>query len=389
MKGEKLKVFLKLMVLAAVVVGLSMLSGRMWGGEKKKEAPREIVITEEMTAGQIATKYNIERPMLKKAFGLKDKSDLMKSVGQLGMTGKQAEEKLRKVMAFKAEEGSKNWKKIAAKFFLWIVFLGFVFSMLRKKRITVKNRTAILFAAVLIFGVALGSDPNPMGTIKDAIVLWGKQKIIFPPRMIALAVFLFMVIAANKFICSWGCQFGTLQELAFRLNRNKKDNGGIIRQYKIPFVVTNTIRATFFAAIIVAALAWLFDIVKPIDPFNIFTPAHLGIIGGAFVALVLAASVFVYRPWCTMLCPFGFVGWVFEKLSVNKIKVDYNTCIGCKACAKACPSTVMEAILVQDRTIPDCFSCGTCMNVCPTGSIGFKSGSRDKPPAGKFDSASK
>jgi ferredoxin len=74
------------------------------------------------------------------------------------------------------------------------------------------------------------------------------------------------------------------------------------------------------------------------------------------------------------------VGWFFEKLSILKIKVNYDKCIACGKCEKACPSTVMSAILRRDKkVIPDCFSCGACMNVCPTKAIDFKSGKRDKP----------
>ncbi len=69
-----------------------------------------------------------------------------------------------------------------------------------------------------------------MGTIKDAIALFGAKGVIFPPRMIALTVFLLLVVLANKFICAWGCQVGTLQDLIFRLNRNKLDTKGSLRQ---------------------------------------------------------------------------------------------------------------------------------------------------------------
>jgi formate hydrogenlyase subunit 6/NADH:ubiquinone oxidoreductase subunit I len=45
----------------------------------------------------------------------------------------------------------------------------------------------------------------------------------------------------------------------------------------------------------------------------------------------------------------------------------------------------MEAILKRQRTIPDCFSCATCIGVCPTNSISLKSGKRTMPPEGKFE----
>jgi formate hydrogenlyase subunit 6/NADH:ubiquinone oxidoreductase subunit I len=44
----------------------------------------------------------------------------------------------------------------------------------------------------------------------------------------------------------------------------------------------------------------------------------------------------------------------------------------------------MDAILKQDKVIPDCFSCGTCQNICPTKSITYEKGCRMKPPAEKF-----
>ena len=72
-------------------------------------------------------------------------------------------------------------------------------------------------------------------------------------------------------------------------------------------------------------------------------------------------------------------------MSIFKITVNYNTCIACEACAKGCPSNVMNSILKrEDKVIPDCFSCGTCINICPTNSISFKMGKREKPLKNKF-----
>jgi formate hydrogenlyase subunit 6/NADH:ubiquinone oxidoreductase subunit I len=46
----------------------------------------------------------------------------------------------------------------------------------------------------------------------------------------------------------------------------------------------------------------------------------------------------------------------------------------------------MEAILKQNRkTIPDCFACYTCRDVCPTNSISFSARNRTMPPHGHFD----
>jgi polyferredoxin len=226
-----------------------------------------------------------------------------------------------------------------------------------------------------------------MGTVKDAIALFGKSGAVFPPRMIALTIFLLMVFTANKFICSWGCQFGAFQDFIFRLNRDGKDRKGIIRQVKPPFVLTNAVRIAFFAAFILAAFLWGADLIEPVDPFRTFAPAKLALLGILSVALLSVLSLLIYRPWCHFFCPFGLVGWVIEKKSWFKINVNYETCIACEACAQACPSTVMNTILKQEHVTADCFSCGTCIETCPTQSIRFESGRRNKPPEGKFKAA--
>lgn len=337
-----------------------------------------------MTIRQIADAYQLSPKALKRPLGLKSPSDINKTVKELGLSIKDIKTQLRSTRVLASEESSKNWLKIPLKFLLWITFLVIVYRWMRKGSITPSVRRMLLFTAVCIFGVILGADPSPMGTVKDAIVLWGKEHVIFPPRLIALSVFLLTVVLANKFICSWGCQLGTLQDLLFRINRNLTDTAALTKQWKIPFIITNTVRIALFAAICIFAIAWAIDIVSPIDPFTIFKPVKFGFIGAVFTGLLLLASLYIYRPWCHLFCPFGLLGWMAEKISIYKIKVNYDSCIACKKCAGACPSSVMEAILEQDRVIPDCFSCGTCQHVCPTKSITFDKGYRRKPPAGKF-----
>jgi polyferredoxin len=48
---------------------------------------------------------------------------------------------------------------------------------------------------------------------------------------------------------------------------------------------------------------------------------------GLFISLALVVSLFIYRPWCYFFCPFGLDGWMAEKISLFKIKVDYDKCI--------------------------------------------------------------
>jgi len=378
-------IFVQFIVLMALVVGLSIASVQLWGG-KAEQIPEDIKLSfaPDMTIGQFGKANDLANPVLKAVFGLESKKDLEKPLDKSGMTNEQIEKKVMGSLALAAEHESKDWIKILVKFAAWIAFLVLAFFMMRRGLIGPASRKWLYISSVFIFGIVLGSDPSAMGTVKDAIVLFASKGVIFPPRMIALTVFLLMVLVFNKSICSWGCQAGVLQDLVFRLNRNRKDTKGILPQYKPSFAVTNTFRVLFFTLFTAAAVIWGLDLFEYIDPFKIFKPAALGAFGIAFVAVLLTSSLLVYRPWCHLFCPFGLVGWLVEKVSIFKIKVNYDTCIACEACSAACPSTVMDGILKRERTIPDCFSCANCIDVCPTDSVSLAAGKRDLPSENKF-----
>ncbi|MEJ2102271.1 MAG: 4Fe-4S binding protein [Desulfobacterales bacterium] len=376
--------------LIALVIILSMISNRLWGGKPETlPEPGKWTISEDMTLKDFGQANGLPNPALKKIFGLQTKSDLERKLFEYG-TAEQIKSLVIKKLALAAEHESKNWLKIIIKFCLWFAFLTAVFIFLRGRKANSNIRKTALFISVLIFGVIMGSDPSPMGTVKDAIHLYGSTGAIFPPRMIALTIFLVIVFIANKFICAWGCQVGVLQDLIFRINQTARKKAIIGQQIKVPFAISNGIRAVFLFLFIVVAFAWGADIIDPLDPFKIYKPAYLSLTGVIFVGILLILSLFIYRPWCHFFCPFGLVGWLIEKASRIRISVDYETCIACEQCVTACPSTVMGAILKQDKkTIPDCFACYTCRDVCPTDSISFSTRKRTFPPPGHFEQKKK
>ena len=383
--NQSIAVIFKFVLVVALVVGLSAGSVALWGGKSEKimDIP-ELTIDQTMTLAQFGQANELSNSVLKGVFGLQSKSDLEKKLSEFGLSDELIQKKIEGASALHSEEESKDWIKILVKFAAWIAFLVLAFFMMRRGLIGPASRKWLYISSVFIFGIVLGSDPSAMGTVKDAIVLFASKGVIFPPRMIALTVFLLMVLVFNKSICSWGCQAGVLQDLVFRLNRNRKDTKGILPQYKPSFAVTNTFRVLFFTLFTAAAVIWGLDLFEYIDPFKIFKPAALGAFGIAFVAVLLTSSLLVYRPWCHLFCPFGLVGWLVEKVSIFKIKVNYDTCIACEACSAACPSTVMDGILKRERTIPDCFSCANCIDVCPTDSVSLAAGKRDLPSENKF-----
>ena len=187
------------LLIIALVISLSLISGRLWGGKPETlPEPKELVISEKMSVEKFGRVNDLPNPVLKTIFGLQARSDLQKMLSEYG-TPDQIKSLVTKKLALAAEHATKNWVKILVKFGLWFAFLTTLFIVFTRRRFTPSIRKWVLFFSVLIFGVIMGSDPSPMGTVKDAIHLYGSSRAIFSPRMIALTVFLLIVFVANKY----------------------------------------------------------------------------------------------------------------------------------------------------------------------------------------------
>jgi NAD-dependent dihydropyrimidine dehydrogenase PreA subunit len=373
-------------LLLITVITLSYITNSIWGNPPEREIEKEqFVVGPAMTVAAYGRINNIPPVVLVKIFNLAREADSVKYLKDFSLSPEQLLKRTRVEISQYLEEHSKNPIRYTIHFIVYLVFLAFVFYLLYRSQITPLKQKWLYLAAIIIFGFGFNSNPSPMGPLRDTIALFSNPGDMIHPRLFAILTFLVFVVVANKFICSWVCQVGVLQDFIFRLNRFQKGRNGIFRQFKVPFFITNSIRIIFFIVISVSSFLWAFNVIGRIDPFNVFNPAAAGLNGWIFIVSILFLSLFVYRPWCHLFCPFGLFGWLFEKISIFKITVEYNTCTACGICSDRCPSDVMEAILKGKRTVPDCFSCGTCITECPTGSIKFNKTKRSKPPVAFFE----
>ena len=317
----------------------------------------EVKIKPSFTIEELAKENKIPPDKLLKGLSLKEK-DTDKTLEEAGKSEEEAIKIIRKLIVLEKTDSSKNWMQILSKFILWAIAIVISTVLLIKKKVSRKVRLIWMAGAALLFGFIYGSDPNPMGTVKDAIVLYGKEGIIFPPRMIAFLIFLLFVFISNKSICSWGCHLGALQDCIYFIPLKKK--------IKLPFVLTNGIRICAFIFLIISVFLWKFDWMGEIDPFKIFNITHwqMTLAGIIFFIFILISSLFFYRPWCQLFCPFGLTGWLVEQFSILKPKIRRDPCIKCKKCITVCPTQAMNGIYHGSKIRADCFGCGNCVREC-------------------------
>jgi len=250
---------------------------------------------------------------------------------------------------------------LISKFVLWIVAIVAGTILLRRRKATSKVRLAFVVGGVLVFGLAYGLltrgglNPNPVFAVRNLLMVVLVKHELLLPVVAMLVILLLMVWVSNKSICGWGCQLGLLQDLLHRVNLPK---------WKPPFWLSNTVRIVAFVALIVGLALSGMDWIGLIDPFQLFS-FNFSLAIGLFSVAVLVASLFVYRPWCHLLCPFGLLGWLVEQVSVFRPRINREVCKECKLCVKACPGQAMADFYDGKKIHADCFACGACIEVCP------------------------
>ena len=230
-----------------------------------------------------------------------------------------------------------------------------------------------LLLSVIVAGFLLGKSPNPMeGLVKVFKSMVG----LYPDpgiKIIAFGFFIILAVIGNKMICGWACPFGALQEIIYSIPILRR-----IKQKKLPFILTNTIRAGFF----LFTLLFLFGIIGAskgfviyhyVNPFNLFNLDFESLSILLTVIIALGGAFIIYRPFCQLICPFGFISWIAEKFSIYRIRIDKDKCTQCGACIKVCPLEAAKGRVAGNRLPADCFSCARCLNVCPVDAIQYRS----------------
>jgi len=250
---------------------------------------------------------------------------------------------------------------VLSKLALWALVVVVATVLLSRRKLSSRVRLIFVIAGVVLFGFIYGlllrpaPNPNPVASMRLLLSSLLVQRNIVPALVVMLVVLLLLSWISNKAICGYGCQLGLLQDLLHRAPLPK---------WQPPFWLSNGVRIVAFVGLIggmaIAGLDWI----GVVDPFMLFqfnfTP-WIALMSGA----VLLASLFVYRPWCRFLCPFGLVSWGVEQVSLLRPRIDRDVCKNCKVCVKACPSGAMADFYDGNSIHADCFACGACIEACP------------------------
>jgi NapH/MauN family ferredoxin-type protein len=261
------------------------------------------------------------------------------------------------------------------------IWMGAIFCaaglvLLMKSLVSLRVRLVFLLAAFFVFSViavlplgkfaaGMGLHPSPVCTVTRPFQFIDAGRgvpTIFVVVFASVAVF---TLIGNKLFCGWVCPIGALQELANRVPLSRK------LKITLPFTLTNPIRIAIFALFLAIVFMASLNIY---DYFNPFEFLHWGfeLVGSVAIAVTLIAGLFIFRPFCYLVCPLGLITWVLEHFSLVKVRVKDELCTECNVCVKKSRCPAVPAILEGWRSRPDCHACGRCIELCPEKALAFR-----------------
>ena len=187
----------------------------------------------------------------------------------------------------------------------------------------------LMLASLAYFGFWREGCVCPIGSIQNVALAVFDSGYAVPLAVVAF--FLLPLVATLLFgrtFCAAVCPLGAVQDLV------------VLRPLRVPGWLEHGLRVL---AVVYLGLAVLFAatgsafVICEYDPFVAFFrlsgSAGMLLLGGC----MLGIGVFVGRPYCRFLCPYGVVlGWL-SRLSRWRVTITPDECVQCRLCEDSCP----------------------------------------------------
>jgi polyferredoxin len=230
--------------------------------------------------------------------------------------------------------------------------------LIRKKRLTKNLKILLLLVSLIFGGIILGGVPNVVLIIQNLfaelplIGAWGSL-------LMRTSIFLVLTFFFGRIFCGYVCPLGAAQELVSLSRFKSKVNPKMVYQKRTPLIRWGFFLIYAAISIILGFEATLF--MNPINGFlYLWTPFNILILAALVGAIAtILVGIFVYRPYCRFICPFGALAALFAKFSPLKLRRTED-CNECGLCEKVCPTQEAHA----ESDMAECYYCYRCIDAC-------------------------
>lgn len=209
-----------------------------------------------------------------------------------------------------------------------VAALSLITWLILKKR----SRTGVLWVSIfslLYFGFLKEGCICSIGSIQNITLALFKTDYAVPVTAVLFFVIpLLYTLFFGRTFCAGVCPFGALQDLvSFRpvsLSAWLEKTLGVI-----PFI--------YLALAILYSATGTDFIICRYDPFVGFFRLDGSFMMLAIGGVLLLIGVFISRPYCRFLCPYGALLNIVSRFSWKHMTITPSACIQCKLCENSCP----------------------------------------------------
>ena len=187
----------------------------------------------------------------------------------------------------------------------------------------------LMVFSLLYFGFWRKGCVCPIGATQNIVLSIFDSSYAVP---VAVAVFFLLPLVFALFFgrvfCAAVCPLGAIQDLV------------LLRPVSVPNWLENVLRLFAYvylaAAVLFAATGSAFLICR-YDPFVAFFRLNGNLNILIIGACLLFISVFIGRPYCRFICPYGILLRQLSRLSKWRVTITPDECIQCRLCEDSCP----------------------------------------------------
>ena len=155
----------------------------------------------------------------------------------------------------------------------------------------------------------------------------------------------------GRALCGYGCPVGVFQELLHSIRSRVKKMPGLI----IPTKWSYWIRWIIIGITGILILFFGFDLIQIVAPYQLWQ-LEIAMPGIFVMTAFFATSIFFYRPFCRLLCPFGAFASLAARFSLWGLSRE-DECKSCELCR-------MECNVDDCQKYGECYLCGRCVRAC-------------------------
>ena len=192
-----------------------------------------------------------------------------------------------------------------------------------------KGMTGVMLFSLAYFGFFKHGCVCSVGSLQNVVFALAEPSyhlswVIFAVFALPLVFSLFF----GRVFCGGVCPLGAIQDIV------------ILKPLKVPRRLDEALGLLPYIylgfAVLLAATGSMFLICR-YDPFVGFFRLSSSVTMTAAGAAVLLLGVFIARPYCRYLCPYGVLLRITSYFSRFRLKITQDECISCRLCENSCP----------------------------------------------------